>query len=719
MANPILRFFGLSPSGPKTIPPFREAGRSGTAIYGGFVRQQEHNPNLSGQQRYVRASEVLTNISIVAAGVRYFLNLIAKPTWKMEPADDSDKAAEIAEFVDSVVNGMETSWSRIVRRSGMFKYHGFNISEWTAKKLDDGRIGLDDIEQRPAHTIWRWGIDPNGGVTGVYQRPPSTGEEIWLPRSKIMYLVDDMMTDSPEGMGWFRAIVEPAARLKRLQDLETIAFERNLAGTPIGRVPYSEIARMIESGEITKQQADEAINVMERFVDLQAKEPNTSLILDSAPYENITDAGSSVSSTMKWGIELLEGNVTGLADLGSQDGAIMRTIYDIARIMGIEGLLTGQQGKGSLALSSNQSENLYLVVNSTLKDMAEATKRDIVWTICNLNNIPMELAPTPKTEDVAFKDIDQISAVLRDMATAGAVLSPDDPAINDMRQLAGISPVPEDIMNRERDMAIEAAKRPPAPVPGKPGQDPNPEKDKAAVEKMIELELAKRYNPDQPRNPKGSEGGGRWKGQTVEITPETLKSFYGERMKDQLGPDASVSVINSGRDGLLVTASGNGIAMQRKFKLNEKTGEWEVEHLVFKMDEAMQGQGRAREMLNNSIEAYDAMGVRKIGVYADMDVGGYAWARIGFRADAPDYLVERAGRRLDVLKGSFTDHEFASMKSFMANLPLDKDTAYNLASMRVGSNHVGKQLMMGLEYPMHVDLGDKASRERLDAYLKG
>ena len=47
--------------------------------------------------------------------------------------------------------------------------------------------------------------------------------------------------------------------------------------------------------------------------------------------------------------------------------------------------------------------------------------------------------PELSTEAVRFTDVEQIGATLRDMATAGAVLEPDDPIIGEVRDLMGVS----------------------------------------------------------------------------------------------------------------------------------------------------------------------------------------------------------------------------------------------------------------------------------------
>jgi hypothetical protein len=473
MAKSPTKLPGAPNPGPASAPPMREQGVSGTPIFGGFIRQPERNAKLVGQNRYRFAADILTNISIVAAGVRYFLNLVSKPKWKVVPADDSAEAKAVAEFVEECLFGMATAWNRVVRRMGMFRYHGFGIHEWTAIRRDDGRIGLKDIESRPQFTIWRWAVDAAGNIEGVWQRSPQTGQEIWLPRSKIVYLVDDMMTDSPEGLGWFRGLADPAERLKRYLEIETMGYERNLAGVPLGRVPYAAINAAVAAMTITAAEAKDMVAAMEQFVELQAKNEATSIILDSSPYESVTDSGTNISQVYKWSVELLKGDISGMPELIN---SIDREMHQCARIMGIENILLGANGKGSLALAKNESENLYLVINSTVQDIAEAADRDAIGPIIDLNGIDQKLRPTLSAEDVAFKDIVEMSSYLMNMASAGAVLQPDDPAIDELRALAGLSNQPK------IDPAMMAAMQGAGTGPGGRGDPNKPAPDNAASE---------------------------------------------------------------------------------------------------------------------------------------------------------------------------------------------------------------------------------------------
>lgn len=464
--------------------PFEEQGTSGTAVWGGFVENIEKDPRLSGARRYITVSDMLANISIVAAGLRYFLNLAAVPQWSMEPAKDqadgssSDAAKKVAEFVEKVLfEDLGTSWSRIVRRSGNFRFHGFAIQEWIATRREDGMIGLEDLESRPQHTIEQWDVDPKGKVLGVGQRSPQTGELLYIPRKKFLYLVDDTLSDSPEGFGLFRQLIEPAEMIKQYLALESMGYERDLRGIPIGKAPLSEINDLLKKGTITKDQHTKMLSGMRSFLRMEAKAKNTSMLIDSASYIGTTADGTTVSSTDKWGVELLNANGTSHEELGK---AIDRLTHDIARIIGAENLLLGGEGGGNRALGEDKSRNLYLAVNGVVQDIAEGAQRDLVSVICTMNGIPDQLRPKAKVEDVAFKDAASVAATLRDMATAGAVLSPDDPAIDDVRDLLGISRQPEEAVDRNLEMeelgreGAKAALAAPKPTPGAaPGDDPS------------------------------------------------------------------------------------------------------------------------------------------------------------------------------------------------------------------------------------------------------
>ncbi len=471
MASLFKRLTGM---GAASTKPFTEQGVGGTLSYGGFIGNGDRNRSWhSTAQRHATTQDLLTNVSIVAASIRFFLNLVARPKYGIERAE-ADKDGFYAEFAESLLHGTDTSWTRLVRRQAVFKFHGHGFHEWVAKRRDDGLIGFDKIAPRPPHTIQRWDLDPQNNVLGVEQVAMNGGQPVYLPRGKLLYFVDDALSDSPEGLGWARQLIESRDRMNRYLKLEKIGFDRNLAGTPVGRAPYAAIRKAVANAEITEEEGKALTKGLEEFVQLKAREPDTSLIVDSQPYVSFGGNGeASVSTAMQYGIELLKGDASAIDDLGK---AIERTTWDMALIMGTERLLVGREGAGSLALSEDTSQNLWLTCNSAAGDMAEAYDRDLLGPAWALNGMPPEMRPTFKVEDIAFKDVAKLAQVLADMSQAGAILAPDDPAIDDIRDLAGLSRQPEMTAERMAMLMPVPEKTAPNDTPDDPGDDPMEEK---------------------------------------------------------------------------------------------------------------------------------------------------------------------------------------------------------------------------------------------------
>jgi hypothetical protein len=434
----------------RKAPPQKTLGGPGVAVYGGYIDEGETNADLAGRQKYITYTEMLANTSIVAASVRYALNLIAKAGWKVEAADDSEEAKEIAEWFDHEIHHMSTPWHRVVRRAASYRQYGFSIQEWTAKRNEDGTIGIKDVEPRPQHTIEQWGLDESGTVVGVVQRPPQDWIDRDLPRGKLVYVVDDSISDSPEGLGLFRHVVEAVRRLREYERLEGIGFETDLRGIPVGRAPVTSLQQMVKQGQLSEEQANAQLNALRNFLKSHKKTANLALLLDSRVYESSGDT-KTPSGQQQWGMELLTSGATTAPELAL---AIQRLNREIARVLGTENILLGESGAGSLAMSKDKSDQFALVVDSTLKELAETFQKDLVVVFMKLNGWDEALTPTLKPDRIQYRSVEEITAALRDMASAGAMMAPDDPAINEIRDMLGLSQV--DLEALAEDAALQA-----------------------------------------------------------------------------------------------------------------------------------------------------------------------------------------------------------------------------------------------------------------------
>lgn len=436
--------------------PTRTVGSPGTAVYSGYVQVQESQADLQGLNRYKTFSNALANTSIVAAGVRYFLNLVSRPLWKLDPTDhpESERLTEIAYTFMYGSDAGRTSWQRVVRRAAMYRFYGFSVQEITARRDPKGHVGVDDVAVRPQSTIERWDVDQQGRVFGMWQRRPHDGKELYLPRWKTVYLVDDSVSDSPEGMGLFRHIAESVRRLKRYEQLEGWGYETDLRGIPVARAPLAELQEMVDSGAITAAQRDAQLAGLRAFLAGHIRTNSLSLLLDSMTFEDRESRRPSAAH--KWGLELLRSDANSHAEVLR---AIERLNREIARVLGVEQLLLGDGAAGSFALAKEKNHNFAVVIDSTLEELREAFQRDFLSLLWNLNGWPIEAMPEMKTDRLQYRNIQDVVDALQKMAQAGAVLAPDDPAISEVRDLLGLSrPITVlSPLEEQREMAEDAA----------------------------------------------------------------------------------------------------------------------------------------------------------------------------------------------------------------------------------------------------------------------
>jgi len=410
-------------------------GSPGTAIYHGYVHDGEVDASLIGSEKYRTYSRILANTSIVSGSVRYFLNLCAQATWTFQPAQHA-RGEEYATAIEAMLTeDPDTPWGRIVRRAAMYRFYGYSVQEWTARRRADGVITLSDVAPRPQATIERWDANTDGSIEGIVQRSPQDQQEHYLPRKKCVYLVDDSMNDSPEGLGLFRHIVGAATRLERFEQLEGFGFETDLRGIPVGKAPYGELREAVESDRMTASQAQDAVSPVESFVKNHVRTPQIGLLLDSSVYATDDDAATPTPNP-KYSMDLLDGGSSSLPDMAK---TIERLTREIARVLGTEVLLLGESAQGSFALSQNKTQQLSMQVDATLTDLAQAFRRDLIKPLFLLNGWPLEAMPTLVPEAAQYRDPEQLAGVLQMLAAAGAMLDPVDPAIAEVRALAGLS----------------------------------------------------------------------------------------------------------------------------------------------------------------------------------------------------------------------------------------------------------------------------------------
>lgn len=434
-----------------TAQPGRAQGRSATPSYGGYVTSRERNPLLIGQRKYKTYDEMLLDTSIVASSVRYYLNMIARPGWEFNAVDDKPEAKKYAELTDEALRGhLTVPWHRVIKRAATYRLYGFNTQEWVAQRQKSGIIALTDIQSRLQRTIELWDVDQVGVVSGIVQRSPHDGGLYYVPREKLLYLVDDAFDDSPEGLGLFRQAVAANQYLARFLQLEAWGYETDLKGTPMIRAPLSYLQQQVDDGNITEEKMAEILQPFKTLLQNHVRTPELGLMLDSMVYHGEGE-NAQPSSNKMFDFSVITGEVTANAQQ-AVSVAIERLNWDIARIFGTETLLLGANGRGAYALSKDKTQNLLMVVDGVLLDVAAQVTKDLIRPIFRMNGWPEEYMPRPTTDAIVYRDIETITSALLDMAKSGAVLSPEDEAINTIRRALGLPRAPE--INRAAEALI-------------------------------------------------------------------------------------------------------------------------------------------------------------------------------------------------------------------------------------------------------------------------
>lgn len=450
-----------APSAP-TADLAKPRGTDGVIAYGGWIQSGESNSKLQGHQKWVTYTNAI-NAAIVATGVRYFGNLLAGTEWHAEPnpagGAGADRGAEIVRQ-GLFQAEMTKPWPTVVRKGSMYRLLGFSLHATAVRVRSDGMIVYSSIAHRPQHTIEKWQrLDEQSAWTGVEQRT-SSGGTYSIPLHECLYCVDDTLTDSPEGVGLLRHVIQLVNRLDRYQVLEWLAYEGDMAGTPIGRAPLEELRDASGSSDAAVNQAyvDATTATFRGVIENRIKTPELMqyLFLDSKTYQGRDP--NTISTVLKWALEIVKSTTNGLPDINE---VIKRLQFEIARVLGIEFALVGAEG-GSYSMHEDKTSMFATNLQVTLSEMGNFATSQLARRLVALNGLdPDTCTPRCVAEPISTDKIELVTRALENMQKAK--LQTNDPARNVIRKRLRLPPEPE----------YNAALMPLGPVkPGAPVDDP-------------------------------------------------------------------------------------------------------------------------------------------------------------------------------------------------------------------------------------------------------
>lgn len=155
--------------------------------------------------------------------------------------------------------------------------------------------------------------------------------------------------------------------------------------------------------------------------------------------------------------------------------------------------------------------------------------------------------------------------------------------------------------------------------------------------------------------------------------------------------------------------AGGQFEMRRKFF--ERNGKIVVKHDLLEIPEELQDKGIARMLFRPMLQQYLAMGADEIELVANMDIGGYAWARYGFS-------TRNFYKAYDMLAFSEASNEVQELarkylESYYSAIP--KETPFPMRLL--AAQPYGKELLLNTFWDGYMNLKDRKQVAYIKHYI--
>lgn len=215
----------------------------------------------------------------------------------------------------------------------------------------------------------------------------------------------------------------------------------------------------------------------------------------------------------------------------------------------------------------------------------------------------------------------------------------------------------------------------------------------------------------QMRTP-GAEGAGKFFNTTREEAARIAQSLLGEAgplLKEEgraSGALLSLRMAGTARSAS-ISVTGDGFLMEREFR--RQGGKLVVENKLLSLHESMQGKGYGTQIIRASLAEYKRLGVQRMLVTANINVGGYTWAKMGYAPKSPALFVSAV--RTNMLpkraRGLLTTADMDLIESVLtSNIP-DKNLPAAVARLvNADGKQIGKEALLGTRWDGYLDLTD-------------
>ena len=398
----------------------RGVGRSG--VYEEFLRE------LTGERGVRVLKEMRDNDPTVGAILFAIDKLIRQVKWTVEQGEATE---EDALFLEDCMHDMSHTWADFVSEVLSMLPFGWAYFEVVYKKRagpqanpkskhDDGRVGWRKFSIRAQETLADWEWDEAGGIQGMWQQAEPANDRVFLPIEKCLHFRTGSEKGNPQGRSFLRNAYRPWYFKKRIEEIEAVGVERDLAGFPVMHVDPRILDPNAppEYKALAAAYADIVVNIR--------RDQQEGLLIPSV-YD---DQGHEL-----YRLELLS---SGGARQFDTNGIIQRWDQRIAMTVLADFILLGHETVGSFALSSDKTDLFAVALGAVLESVCAVLNNYAVPRLWALNGMNLDVIPQIKYSDVEGQPLDEVSNYISALAGAGMELFPSPELEDHLLDLAGL-----------------------------------------------------------------------------------------------------------------------------------------------------------------------------------------------------------------------------------------------------------------------------------------
>lgn len=382
-------------------------GVSGLNYQDRFV-SEEFMPILRYPQAAKVFQEMSDNDATISAVLYMIEQLVMRASWTVVPASNDPIDLEKAQFLEECMNDMEDTWNDFIQEVLSMFIYGFSFHEIvykyrrgpatanprTQSKYSDNRIGWRKMPIRAQSSLYGWNFDEEGDAVDFIQQSPPEYKTVEIPLKRGLLFRTKHAKNNPEGRSLLRGAYRSWYFKKRMEEIEGIGVERDLAGLPI-LTPAEGVDIWSDTPEAAAKLA-KATNVVNRV----RKDRANGIVIPSGWDLKLLSAGSSKQL-----------NTTEIINRYDQRISIT-LLSDI--------VMLGADKVGSFALADVKKSLLSASIEAQMGRIADVINGDAVPKLFAYNTFPETAAlptivpgevETPSVRDLA----DALSAVQLDI----------------------------------------------------------------------------------------------------------------------------------------------------------------------------------------------------------------------------------------------------------------------------------------------------------------